>query len=95
MFAQQLCGEVGRKGHIHKPSERRWSEHRRSAKWAAIGGRSHSCIDVLWGEDMWTVSGGPHGGPVRIQYKCLVPIYVYSQKCSCALCSLLISKTEL
>jgi hypothetical protein len=31
-------------------------------------------------------------GPVRIQYKCLVPIYVFPEM---KLCSLLISKTEL
>ncbi len=31
-------------------------------------------------------------GPVRIQYKCLVPIYLFSEM---KLCSLLISKTEL
>ncbi len=31
-------------------------------------------------------------GPVRIQYKCLVPIYVYPEM---KLCSLVISKIEL
>jgi hypothetical protein len=31
-------------------------------------------------------------GPVRIQYKCLVPIYVFPEM---KLCSLLISNTEL
>jgi hypothetical protein len=31
-------------------------------------------------------------GPVRIQYQCLVPIYVFPEM---KLCSLVISKTEL
>ncbi len=32
-------------------------------------------------------------GPVRIHYKCLVPIYVFPEM-NCAVCSLLISKTD-
>ncbi len=40
----------------------------------------------------WILFNAANEGPVRIQYKCLVPIKVFQEM---KLCSLLISKTEL
>ncbi len=87
------------------PLKKRWCDRRRScADGRALSGScsaarpapGSACVSsqpCKTNDDItWLLSTSANEGPVRIQHKCLVPIYVFPEM---KLCSLVISKTEL